>query len=161
MDARENIRNGKNAKEITSDQEPAETFEDPKYDELQKSLQASTQNTVNRLDMLIQSSGKRSSKRLYLELFRALVVDSARSSESLLYLFEYVTDLRASILLLSLELEHTRGKTFKDVKKIKSKLDSLLNSPAMVEIGKVLQNIQRLSEEPKGSKNNPCKDYLR
>jgi hypothetical protein len=161
MDARENIRKGKNTKEVTSSQDIEGKFDGPNYNEMQKSLQTSTKNTVNRLDLLIKSSGKRSSKRLYLELFRALVVDSAKSSESLLYLFEYVTDLRASILLLSLELEQAKGKTSQDVKKLKSKLDSLLNSPAMVEIGRVLQNIQKLSENSPEAKNDPCKEYLR
>jgi hypothetical protein len=44
-------------------------------------------------------------------------------------------------------MEKTRGKTTKDVKQLKSKLETLLNSPAMVEIGKILENIRKISEE--------------
>jgi hypothetical protein len=122
----------------------------------------STKNTLDHLDKLIQSSSARSNKRAYLELFRALIEESAKSSESLIYLFEYVIDLRASIFLLSTEVEKSKGKTVKDVKKLKSKLDSLLNNPAMTEIGKVLRNIRKITEERKNAiDENPEKGYLR
>jgi hypothetical protein len=114
------------------------------------------------LDRLIQSSSARSNKKTYLELFRALITENARSSESIIYLFEYVVDLRASILLLSAEVEKTNGKTAKDVRRLKHKLNTLLNSPAMIEIGKVLQNIRKISEEKsKTADENPTKEYLR
>jgi len=125
-------------------------------------MQKSTENTVSHLDTLIQSTSKRSNKRTYLELFRALIEENARYSESLIYLFEYVIDLRASILLLSAEIEKTKGKTTKDVKRIKSKLDDLLNSPAVVEIGRILQNMQHISKEKESqSQEKTALDYLR
>jgi hypothetical protein len=132
------------------------------HEELLQKMQMSTKNTLDHLDKLIQSSSARSNKRAYLELFRALIEESAKSSESLIYLFEYVIDLRASIFLLSTEVEKSKGKTVKDVKKLKSKLDSLLNNPAMTEIGKVLRNIRKITEERKNAiDENPEKGYLR
>jgi hypothetical protein len=162
VDARKNDTN-------TKDREKIEEFEEldtqsliVSYDELRKTLKTSTETTLNHIDKLIQGSSQKSNKRLYLDLFRALIVDSARSSESLFYLFEYVTDLRTSMLMLSMEIEKTRGKTTKQVKTIKTKIDQLLNSPAMIEIGKVLQNMQRLNEQRKNTiTKNPSKDYLR
>ncbi len=159
MDTRKNGTNRTAKEEITKRQET--TPFDVDYEELKQTLQTSTNTTVERLDQLIKSSSKNSNKKTYLELFRALIVDSARSSESLLYLFEYVTDLRASVLLLSMEMEETKGKNAKEVKAIKTKINNLLNSPAMIEIGKVLQNINKISEERKNTQSkNPAKDYL-
>ena len=132
------------------------------YEELLQKLRASTQNTLAHLDKLIQSSSPKGTKKTYLELFRALIEENAKSSESIIYLFEYVIDLRASILLLSADIEKAQGKTAKDVKKLKAKINTLLNSPAMVEIGKVLHNIQRITNERKRSEEkNPTTEYLR
>ena len=48
------------------------------------------------------------------------------------------------------------------MKKIRLKLDELLNSPEMIEIGKVLQNVQKIREERKKNQDkNPSKEYLR
>ena len=149
MDQRENSRKPKPKEQIETPENLTDQTLDIDCKKLRQQLQTSTQTTLNHLDQLIQKTGKKTNKRLYLELFRALIVDSARSSESLFYLFEYVTDLRASMMLLSMELEKTKGKTNQDVKKIKSKMDELLNSPAMIEIGKILQNIQKISDERK------------
>jgi hypothetical protein len=161
MDARKNYPNSKDREKIESEELDTLSLS-VDYDELRKALQESTQTTLDHIDKLIQDSSQKSNKRLYLDLFRALIVDSARSSESLFYLFEYVTDLRASMLQLSMDMEKTRGKTTKQVKTIKSKMDQLLNSPAMIEIGKVLQNMQRLNEQRKNAiTKNPSKDYLR
>ena len=131
-------------------------------EEMLTRMHSSTANTINHLDKLIQASSKRSNKRTYLELFRALIEENARHSESLIYLFEYVVDLRASILLLSAEMEKTKGKATKDVKRLKSKLDDLLNSPAVVEIGKILQNMHKVSEknESREKEEQPL-EYLR
>jgi hypothetical protein len=132
------------------------------HEELLQKMQISTKHTLDHLDKLIQSSNARSNKRAYLELFRALIEESAKSSESIIYLFEYAIDLRASILLLWAEVEKSKGKTVKDLKKLKSKLDSLLNSPAMTEIGRVLRNIRKITEERKNAiDENPEKGYLR
>jgi hypothetical protein len=163
MDARKNGGKGKIKKEqITQELEFNCTPFDSNFEELRKELKNSTENTINRLDDIIQSSSKLSNKKMYLELFRALVVDSARSSESLIYLFEYLADLRASVLILFTELEKVNGNTNKDMRKIRSKFDELLNNPAMIEIGKVLQNIQRIGEERKKvQEKNPAKEYLR
>ncbi len=91
-----------------------------------------------------------------------MVVDSARSSESLIYIFEYVADLRASVLLLFTEMEKTNGKTAQEIKRTRSRVDELLNSPAMIEIGKVLQNMEKIGEERKKTHgSNPAKEYLR
>jgi hypothetical protein len=163
MDSRESVRKPKNTEEIEEqDQEASDQTLEIDYEILRQKLQSSTQTTLNHLDLLIEASSKKTNKRLYLELFRALVVDSARSSESIFYLFEYVTDLRASMLLLSVEMQKAKGKTRKEVQIIKSKLDKLLNSPAMVEIGKVLQNIQKISEERNHhSEKKHAVEYLR
>jgi hypothetical protein len=162
MDTRKNAPNRTEQEIAEQKQEPKVEPFDVNYEELRQALQVSTNKTVEQLDTLINSSSKKSNKRAYFEFFRALVVDSARSSESLLYLFEYVVDLRASILLLSLEVESAKGKTAKEVRTIKSKVNTLLNSPAMVEIGKVLQNINKIGEERKKTQEkNPAKEYLR
>ncbi len=125
-------------------------------------MQTSTEHTVGHLDKLIQSSGKKSSRRTYLELFKALIEENARYSESLIYLFEYVIDLRASVLLLTAEMEKTRGKTTKDVRLLKARLDELLNSPAVVEIGKILRNMRSVSQQRKVRKDEKSSlDYLR
>ncbi|HUK85141.1 MAG TPA: hypothetical protein VLU95_04695 [Candidatus Acidoferrum sp.] len=163
MDSRKNARKRENNKEpIIREQESFDKPFDSNYEELRKELQISTENTLKRLDELIESSGKRTNKKMYLELFRALVVDSARSSESLIYLFEYVAGLKASVMLLFTEIEKKDGKTAQDMKKIRLRLDELLNSPAMVEIGKVLQNIQKIREERRKTQDkNPSTEYLR
>jgi hypothetical protein len=163
VDARKNGANRATKEEITETQnEPEVEPFDVNYEKLRQTLQISTNNTVKQLEQLINSSSKNSNKKVYLELFKALVIDSARSSESLIYLFEYVVDLRASILLLSMDVAKTKGKTAKEVETMKSKIDTLLNSPAIVEIGKVLQNIQKISEERKKTRDsNPSKEYLR
>ncbi len=163
MDSRKNARKRENNKEpITQEQESFDKPFDSNYEELRKELQISTENTLKRLDELIESSSKRTNKKMYLELFRALVVDSAQSSESLIYLFEYVAGLKASVMLLFTEIEKKDGKTAQDMKKIRLRLDELLNSPAMVEIGKVLQNIQKIREERRKTQDkNPSTEYLR
>jgi hypothetical protein len=163
VDARKTGGKRENKKEpVAREQELNIKPFDSNYEELRKELQISTENTITLLDELIKTSGKTTNKKMYLELFRALVVDSARSSESLIYLFEYVADLRASVMLLFTEMEKTNGKTSQEMKKIRSKFDDLLNSPAMVEIGKVLQNIQKIGEERKKTQcKNPFKEYLR
>jgi hypothetical protein len=161
MDARKNDRRQGAKEEIMQSEVTAETAS-LSNEEMLMQMQRSTENTMNHLDKLIQSSSKRSNKRTYLELFRALIEENARYSESLIYLFEYVINLRASILLLSADLDKTRGRTTKDVRKLKSKLGSLLSSPAVVEIGKILQNMQRVSEEKKSQvDNDSVKEYLR
>ena len=161
MDNRENG----GTTEVTEEElvsEPHVESSDVDYEKLRQIMQISTKNTLEHLDKLIQSSSTRSNKRTYLELFRALIEENAKSSESIIYLFEYVIDLRTSIFLLSAEVEKGSGKTAKDVKKIKTKLDALLNSPAMIEIGKVLQKIQKITEERKKTPDrNPAKDYMR
>ena len=150
------------AKEEIAKSENTADAESMSNEEMLRQMHSSTANTINHLDKLIQASSKRSNKRTYLELFRALIEENARHSESLIYLFEYVIDLRASILLLSAEMEKTKGKATKDVKRLKSKLDDLLNSPAVVEIGKILQNMQRVSEknEYREKEEQPL-EYLR
>jgi hypothetical protein len=163
MDARKNSGNPETAEKIKA--QPGISTDqnfDVNYQELRESLHASTQTTLNHLDKLLQISSKRSNKRLYLELFRALVVDSAQASESLFFLFEYVTDLRASLLLLSMEIDKANGKTSKEVKHLKTKVSSLLTSPAIVEIGKILQNMQKISDQKKNHLDEkPVKEYLR
>jgi uncharacterized protein YoxC len=160
--ARESNRKQPIKEEIDQTQSEPEAESFLSNEELLIKMKNSTENTVNHLDKLIQSSSKRSNKRVYLELFRALIEENAKHSESLIFLFEYVIDLRASILLLSAEVEKAKGRTTKDVKKVKSKLDNLLNSPAMVEIGKILQNIQKISEERNiHAGKDPKKEYLR
>jgi hypothetical protein len=85
-----------------------------------------------------------------------------QTSESLFFLFEYVIDLRASLLLLSFEMEKINGKTTKDIKHLRTKINKLLNSPTIVEIGRILQNMQRVSEKRKCQTNEePVKEYLR
>jgi hypothetical protein len=162
MVARENKRKKTVTEEIDKPQSEVEAEDYLSNEDLLAKMKISTENTLNHLDKLIQSSCERSNKRVYLELFRALIEENARYSEYIIYLFEYVIDLRASIFLLSAEVEKSKGKTTKDVKKVKAKLDHLLNSPAMVEIGKILQNIQRISEERNNSENKgPAIEYLR
>jgi hypothetical protein len=135
---------------------------DVDYKELREKLHTSTQTTLYNLDKLIKDTAKKSNKRLYLELIRALVVDSAQSSESLFFLFEYVTDLRASLLLLSIEMDKSKGKTSKKVKHLETKVSTLLSSPAVVEIGKILQNMQKITDKTiTKADEKPIKDYLR
>jgi hypothetical protein len=135
---------------------------DTNFEELRQIMQASTGNILLCMNELIQASKPRSSKRMYFELFRALIEENAQSSESILYLFEYAINLRASVLLLSAEVEKTKGHTPKDDKRLRIKLNNLLNSPAMVEIGKILKNMERISKEKEcSSGKNPSSDYLR
>jgi hypothetical protein len=162
MDARKNGRKQAAKEEIVQPENELEAESSVSNEELFMRMQNSTENIISHLDKLIQSSSKRSNKRAYLELFRALIEENAKYSESLIYLFEYVIDLRASILLLSAEMEKAKGRTTKDVKRLKSKLDNLLNSPAIVEIGKILENIRKISEERnEDADKNPAIDYLR
>jgi hypothetical protein len=160
VDTRENNGNS-TKKEIGTRDDPTPDLE-LDYKNLRQHLRKSTQITVDHLDKLIKASSKRSNKRCYMELFRALVVDSARTSESLFFLFEYVTDLRASILLLSLEIDKANGKTKKDVEQLKTKINHLVNTPAVIEIGKILQNMQKVSQDRKiRASEKPVKEYLR
>jgi hypothetical protein len=163
VDTRKNGGKRENKKEhVDREQELTIKPFDSNYEELRRELQTTSENTITRLDELIKVTGKTTNKKMYLELFRALVIDSARSSESLIYLFEYVADLRASVMLLFTEMEKTNGKTSQEMKKIRSKFDELLNSPAMVEIGRVLQNMEKIGEERKKTQDkNPAKEYLR
>ena len=163
MDERKNHRKQRRIKdEIEASKDSLLETPDADCDEFRKIIQTSAKNTLSHLDELIQSSSPKSNKRQYFELFRALIEDNARSSESIVYLFEYVINLRASILLLSAEVEKTKGRTAKDVKQLKTKLNHLLNSPAMIEIGKILQNIQTISKERESvSTKNPTIEYLR
>lgn len=161
MDERKNDRK-QDLKEKVITTENTTDAESLSNEEIIMRMQKSTQNTITHLDAMIKSTSKKSNKRTYLELFRALIEENARYSESLIYLFEYVIDLRASILLLSAEIEKTKGKTTKDVKQIKSRLDDLLNSPAVVEIGEILQNMQRITKqkESQPEEKTPL-EYLR
>ena len=115
MDSRKNAGKRENNKEQGA--QTQESFAKPfdsNYEELRRESQISTENTLNRLDELIQSSSKRTNKKMYLELIRALVVDSAQSSESLIYLFEYVAGLKVSVMLLFEEIEKKNGKTWRE-----------------------------------------------
>lgn len=152
-----------NTEKITTKTGPSPDSEyDFNYQELAQKLHTSTQSTLDHLDKLIEVTTKKSNKRLYLELIRALVVDSAQASESLFFLFEYVTDLRASLLLLSMEMDKSNGKTSKKVKNLETKVGSLLSSPAVVEIGKILQNMQKITyKKSTKADEKPIKDYLR
>ena len=163
MDERKNSRNQRNKEgEIESQNDDFLCCDDANFKELRQIMQASTGNIMSYMNELIEASKPGSSKRMYFELFRALIEENARSSESILYLFEYVINLRASVLLLSKEIEETKGRTAKDVKRLKTKLSSLLNSTAMVEIGKILKNMEKISKEKEcSSRNNPSSDYLR
>jgi hypothetical protein len=162
MDAR---KNNIPSEKIKNKDNPNSTLNqdfDINYQSLREELQNSTNTTLKNLDKFIEASSKKSNKRLYLELFRALVLDSAQTSESIFFLFEYIVDLRASMLLLSLEMEKANGKNTKEVKHIKDKIDILLNSPAVVEIGKILQKMQKVSEERKlQTDEKSVKEYLR
>jgi uncharacterized protein YoxC len=162
LDSRKIDRNSKSAEEIANQQPSSpEDYEALDFDQLRESLHNSTETTIDHLDKLIQESSKRSNKRLYLELFRALVVDSAQASESLFFLFEYVTDLRASIIALSMETEKANGKTTHDVKRLNKKITNLLSSPAVIEIGRILQNMRKLSEKTTSQADTSVKEYLR
>jgi len=162
MDAGKNGGNSNKEKIAPQTQMSADSELDIDYQELREKLHTSTQTTLDHLDKLIEVTTKKSNKRLYLDLIRALVVDSAQASESLFFLFEYVTDLRASLLLLSMEVDRSNGKTSKKVKHLETKVSSLLSSPAVVEIGKILQNMQKITDK-KSTKTDekPIKDYLR
>ena len=162
MDAGKNGGNSNTEKITTKTGTSPDAEFDFNYQELTQKLHTSTQSTLDHLDKLIEVTTKKSNKRLYLELIRALVVDSAQASESLFFLFEYVTDLRASLLLLSMEMDKSNGKTSKKVKNLETKVGSVLSSPAVVEIGKILQNMQKITEK-KSTKadEKPIKDYLR
>ena len=163
MDARKSDGYQKTNEKIADPESlPAEEDFNIDYTSLKEALHNSTQITLNRLDKLIQESTKKSNKRLYLELFRALVVDSAQASESLFFLFEYITTLRASVLMLSMEMDKTNGKTTKEVKRLKTEVTNLVNSPAVVEIGRILQNMQKISDKKRNHLNEkPVKEYLR
>jgi uncharacterized protein YoxC len=119
MDARKNGGISNTEKIVPQPKISSDSDLDIDYQELREKLHTSTQTTLDHLDKLIEGTTKKSNKRLYLELIRALVVDSAQASESLFFLFEYVTDLRASTLLLSIEMDKSNGKTSKKVKKLR------------------------------------------
>jgi len=61
-----------------------------------------------------------------------------------------------------MEVDRSNGKTSKKVKHLETKVSSLLSSPAVVEIGKILQNMQKITDK-KSTKTDekPIKDYLR
>ena len=60
------------------------------------------------------------------------------------------------LLLLNKEISATKN-VAKDVDGLKSKIDAILNSPAVREIGKILENMQKAIEQRSAVE----KEYLR
>ncbi len=73
MDSRKNGAKREDKKEsVTQEQEFVDKPFDSNYEELRQELQRTTKNTISRLDELIQVSGKKTIKKMYLELFRSV-----------------------------------------------------------------------------------------
>jgi len=85
MDAGKNGGNSNKEKIAPQTQMSADSELDIDYQELREKIHTSTQTTLDHLDKLIEVTTKKSNKRLYLDLIRALVVDSAQASESLFF----------------------------------------------------------------------------
>jgi len=84
------------------------------------------------------------------------VVEDGKNKDNIINLLEIVNSHRMVLLLLNKEMSATKN-VAKDVDGLKSKIDEILNSPAVREIGKILENMQKAIEQ----RNTVEKEYLR
>jgi hypothetical protein len=131
------------------------------FEQMRLLTRAQREFTLKFLDKVINSRWTRSDKKDYFKLFRAIVVEDGKNKDNIINLLEIVNSHRMVLLLLNKEISATKN-VAKDVDGLKSKIDEILNSPAMREIGKILENMQKLAQQkelntPKKSSN---KDYV-
>lgn len=102
-------------------------------------MQASTKETLEELDGVINSRWTWGNQKAYLKMFQAIIKLNAQSSESIVNLFELLNDYRQAILLIAVDLENLKEK-LKDVDAIKANTAKILQSPAVRQITQILQD---------------------
>jgi len=126
------------------------------FEQMRLLTRAQREFTLSFLDKVINSRWTRGDKKDYFKLFRALVVEDGKNKDNIINLLEIVNSHRMVLLLLNKEMSATKN-VAKDVDGLKSKIDEILNSPAVREIGKILENMQKAIEQ----RNTVEKEYLR
>ncbi len=126
------------------------------FEQMRLLTRAQRDFTLSFLDKVINSRWARGDKKDYFKLFRAIVVEDGKNKDNIINLLEIVNSHRMVLLLLNKEISATKN-VAKDVDGLKSKIDEILNSPAVREIGKILQNMQKAIEQ----RDTVEKEYLR
>lgn len=129
------------------------------YERMREIMRQVTKQTLEPLDKEINSSWTRGDKKAYLITFRSLITENTQSSISIIYLFEFIEELRNAILELSREIEGFRGKT-KEIENIKARMETILDSPAVQEVNKAIENMKSVAEKKDKNRQQILRDTV-
>ena len=120
------------------------------FDEARRHNEEVMQGLSQGFDKQIKSRWVLRKDKDYLRLFRWLFVEQKKMADILMNLSEYAFDIKNMLFSVFVEIELMKGLTQKDIGTIKSRMDKILESPAVRELEKVLADneeaLTKLSE---------------
>lgn len=159
MDTEEGSRNRKDEEEIDlTDPEEVEKLRkefvgelsSASFDEARRHNEEVMQALSQAFDKQIKSRWVFRKDKDYLKLFRWLFAEHKKMADILMNLSEYAFGIKNMLFSVLVEIEIMKGLTQKDIGTIKSRMDSILESPAVKELEKVLADneeaLKKLSE---------------
>ena len=130
------------------------------YDKLREAHRQITQKTLDSFDNLIKSWWIWGDTKFTLQMSRAIVADHAKTRDGVIYLLEYCDDLRKAVLLLYDAVNKLGGATQKEVATVKSRLNAILENPAVKELGKVLTDTEELMAKKDKNRRQILRDSI-
>ena len=136
------------------------------YAALREHVQSVGLKTLAAIDEKINSRWVRGDKKGYLKLFRTLLASDMSTTMLLYSLCESIEsqlaiDVTFGQILdqISRQVERLKGTT-KEIENLKSKIDDIMNSPAVQELMKAIQNMKNAAEKLDQNRRQIVRDSI-
>jgi hypothetical protein len=130
------------------------------YDKVREIHRQITQKTLDELDELINSWWVWGNTKLALKISRAIVADHATTTDGVIFLLDYCELLRKAVISLNDRVHKLGGTTETEMKDIKTRLDAILENPAVKEIGKILTETEELMAKKDKNRRQILRDSI-
>lgn len=110
------------------------------FDEARKHNEQVAQSIFQSLDKRINSHWTSRKDKDYLKLFRYTIAEHKKMTDVVMNLAEWAFDFKQALFGVFLEIELTKGLAQKDIGTIKSRMDALLESPAVKQLEKIIND---------------------
>ena len=114
--------------------------ERPKFDETRKNNEQIAQSIFQSLDKSINSRWSLKKDKNYLKWLRYIIAEQKKMADVLTSLSEFAYDLQNTLFYVLVEIELTKGLTTKDIGTMKSRMDKILENPAVKQLAKILKD---------------------
>ncbi len=114
--------------------------EHPTFDEMRAFVKKSNQELITSFDDALKSRWLWGKHKVFLRMFRDLVVLHTNSKIDSLSIWEYISKLDNAVRVLFDEIGKVKGISKKDYENLQAKMDELLESPQVKVLSKILKD---------------------